>query len=78
MLNKALEDASEVSRREYLMIRAINNQFVERNFEEALADYRLISELYPDAAAPYNNSGRILGSQGRYEEAVRMYERAPR
>jgi len=76
MLTQALEDASEVSRREYLMIRAVNNQFVEGNLEEALADYRLISELYPDAAAPYNNSGRILDGQGRYEEAVRMYERA--
>jgi len=76
MLTQALEDTSEVSRREYLMIRAINNQFVEGNLEEALADYRLISELYPDAAAPYNNSGRILSSQGRDEEAIRMYERA--
>ncbi len=76
MLTQALEDTSEVSRREYLMIRAINNQFVGGNLEEALADYRLISELYPDAAAPYNNSGRILSSQGRDEEAIRMYERA--
>ncbi len=76
MLTKALEDASEVSRREFLMIRAVNRQFVDGNPEQALADYRLISQLYPDAVAPYNNSGRILEAQGRYEEAVAMYERA--
>jgi len=76
MLTQALEDASEVSRREYLMIRAVNRQFVDDDPDEALSDYRLISELYPDAVAPYNNSGRILESQGRYEEAVIMYERA--
>jgi tetratricopeptide (TPR) repeat protein/tRNA A-37 threonylcarbamoyl transferase component Bud32 len=76
MLTQALEDASEVSRREYLLIRAVNRQFVDNDPIEALADYRLISELYPDAVAPYNNSGRILEHLGRDEEAVEMYERA--
>jgi tetratricopeptide (TPR) repeat protein len=36
----------------------------------------MISEFYPDAMEPYNNSGRILQGMGRYEDAVRMYERA--
>jgi len=76
LLAEALEDASDVSRREYLLLRAINRQFVDDDPDAALADYRLISELYPDALQPYNNSGRILQRLGRYEEATRMYERA--
>ena len=35
MLTRALEDASEVSRREYLMIRAVNRQFVDGDLEGA-------------------------------------------
>ncbi len=76
LLAQALVDASDVSRREYLLLRAVNRQFVDDNPEEALADYALVSEFYPDAVAPYNNSGRILQGLGRYEEAVRMYRRA--
>jgi tetratricopeptide (TPR) repeat protein/tRNA A-37 threonylcarbamoyl transferase component Bud32 len=76
LLSEALESASEISRREYLLLRAVHRQFVDQDFEEALADYRMISEFYPDAAEPYNNSGRILYQLGRYEDAVRMYERA--
>ncbi len=76
MLAQALADASDVSRREYLLLRAVNRQFVDKNPEEALADYALVSEFYPDAVAPYNNSGRILQGLGRFEEAVRMYRRA--
>ncbi len=76
MLVQALADASEVSRREFLLLRAVNRQFVDQDFEGALADYRLVSDLYPDNVSPYNNSGRILQSLGRYEEAVRMFDRA--
>jgi len=76
MLAQALADASDVSRREYLLLRAVNRQFVDDDPDEALADYALVSEFYPDAIAPYNNSGRILQDLGRYEEAVRMYRRA--
>jgi tetratricopeptide (TPR) repeat protein/tRNA A-37 threonylcarbamoyl transferase component Bud32 len=76
LLAEALEGASEVSRREYLLLRAIHRQFVDHDLEEALADYRMISDFYPDIMAPYNNSGRILQYLGRYEDAVRMYERA--
>ena len=75
-LVRALADASEVSRREFLLLRAVNRQFVDEDPEGALADYRLVSDLYPDAVAPYNNSGRILQGLGRFEEAVRMYDRA--
>ena len=73
---QALEDASEASRREYLHLRAVHRQFVENDFEAALADYALMSSLYPDAIAPYNNSGRILEQLGRWEEALEMYRRA--
>ncbi len=76
MLVQALTDASEISRREFLHLRAINRQFVDGDLEEALADYQMASEFYPDAVAPYNNSGRILQQLGRHEEAVRMFERA--
>ncbi len=76
MLVQALADASELSRREYLMLRAVNRHFVDGDFEAALADYRLVSELYPDLVQPYNNSGIIYRDLGRYEEAVRMFARA--
>jgi tetratricopeptide (TPR) repeat protein/tRNA A-37 threonylcarbamoyl transferase component Bud32 len=75
-IKQALADASEVSRREYLLLRAVDRQFVENAPQEALADYALVSQLYPDAVAPYNNSGRILQDLGRDEEAVQMYRRA--
>ncbi len=75
-IKQALADASEVSRREYLLLRAVDRQFVDDAPQEALADYALVSQLYPDAVAPYNNSGRILQDLGRNEEAVRMYRRA--
>ncbi len=76
LLVQALADASEVSRREFLHVRAVNRQFVDEDFEGALADYNLFIDLYPDDVVPYNNSGRILQRLGRYEEAVRMFDRA--
>ena len=76
LLVQALSDASEVSRREFLHVRAVNRQFVDEDFEGALADYNLFIDLYPDDVVPYNNSGRILQDLGRYEEAVRMFDRA--
>ena len=76
MLVQALADASEISRREFLLLRAVNRQFVDKDVEGALADYRLVIDLYPDNVSSYNNSGRILQGLGRYEEAVRMFDRA--
>ena len=75
-LAQALHDASEASRREYLHLQAVNRQFVDNDPEAALIDYRLMSQLYPDAVAPYNNSGRILQTLGRFEDAVGMYRKA--
>lgn len=75
-LSQAVEDASEVSQREYLHLRAVHRQFVEEDADAALADYGLMSRLYPDAVAPYNNSGRILQDLGRYDEAARKYRHA--
>ena len=49
---RALADSDEVSKREYLAIRAVNKQFVAGDLPGALEDYRFISDLYPghDAA----------------------------
>jgi tetratricopeptide (TPR) repeat protein len=76
MLMQALADAGEVSQREHLHLRALNRQFVARDLQGALDDYRFISELYPDEVPPYNNSGRIYAELGRLEEAAAMYDRA--
>jgi tetratricopeptide (TPR) repeat protein len=78
MLTRALADAGEVSQREHLHLRALHRQFVAGDLEGALADYRFISELYPDLMVPHNNSGRILAQQGRYQDAAAAYERAYR
>jgi eukaryotic-like serine/threonine-protein kinase len=75
-LARALEDAGEVSPREHLHLRALCKQFVAGDLQGALEDYRFMSELYPDMIQPYNNSGRIFQTLGRFEEAAAMYERA--
>jgi tetratricopeptide (TPR) repeat protein len=75
-LERAFADADEVSRREYLILRAIHSQFVEGNLESALADYQLVIELYPDLVQPINNSARILQALGRDDEAEELYLRA--
>jgi tetratricopeptide (TPR) repeat protein len=76
MLVQALEEEGQVSEREYLHLRALNKQFVTKDLQGALDDYRFISGLYPDLMAPYNNSGRILQQLGRFQEAAAMYERS--
>ena len=75
-LARALVDSDEVSKREHHLIRALNRQLVAGDLQGALADYRFISELYPDMMNPYNNSGRILQALGRTREAAAMYDRA--
>jgi serine/threonine protein kinase/tetratricopeptide (TPR) repeat protein len=75
-LTRALADASEISPREHLHLRALNRQYVTGDLPGALDDYRFVSELYPDMFQPYNNSGRILEKLGRHAEAEAMYERA--
>jgi tetratricopeptide (TPR) repeat protein len=76
LLAEALQEEGKVSEREYLGLRAINKQFVTRDLQGALEDYRFLSDRYPDYMAPYNNSGRILQQLGRFRDAVAMFERA--
>jgi Flp pilus assembly protein TadD len=76
MLNQALADAEDISQKELLLIKAVHREFVEEDFAGALAEYRLITELFPDTMQAYNNSGMILRSLGRVDEAVVMYEKA--
>jgi tetratricopeptide (TPR) repeat protein len=76
MLAEALREEGKVSEREYLHLRALNKQFVTKDLQGALDDYRFISELYPDMFQPYNNSGRILQDLGRFRDAAAMFERA--
>jgi serine/threonine protein kinase/Flp pilus assembly protein TadD len=75
-LKRALADAENLSQRELLLIKAINKTFVEEDLEGALAEYRMIIELFPDNMQAYNNSGMILRSLGRVNEAVTMYTKA--
>ncbi len=75
-LREALIDGEVLPQREYLMIRAVNRQFVDEDPEGALEEYELICELFPDDMPAYNNRGRILMSQGRYDEAAAMFEKA--
>jgi tetratricopeptide (TPR) repeat protein/tRNA A-37 threonylcarbamoyl transferase component Bud32 len=76
MLAQALQEEGKVSEREYLSLRAVNKQFVTKDLQGALDDYRFISELYPDLMPPYNNAGRILQQLGRFRDAAAMFERA--
>jgi tetratricopeptide (TPR) repeat protein len=75
-LQRALADSEYLPRRERLLIRASNLEFVDRDFEGALETYTMLQQLYPDSATPYNNAGMILRQLGRYDEAVEMFERA--
>ena len=76
MLKQALADAEDTTQREQLLIRAVNKEFVEEDPEAALAEYRMVTELFPDTMQAYNNSGMILRSLGRVDEAVVMYEKS--
>jgi len=76
MLKQALADAEDISQKEQLLIKAVNREFVEEDFDGALADYRLITELYPNTMQAYNNSGMLLRTLGRVDEAVAMYEKS--
>jgi len=76
LLVEALAEGTDLPEREYLMIKAVNRQFVDEDPEGALDEYELISEIYPDMMQPYNNAGQILAALGRIDEAVAMYEAA--
>lgn len=76
MLKQALKDAEQVTQQEYLLIKAVNLWYVDGDYEGALNEYEMISDLYPDSMQAYNNPGVILRNLGRYDEAVDMFERA--
>jgi tetratricopeptide (TPR) repeat protein len=76
LLREALAEAEGLPEREYLMIRAVNKQFVDEDLEAALAEYELICELYPDSVPAHNNRGHILLALARSLEAIPMFERA--
>ena len=76
MLRQARADADGLPRQEYLMINAVNLQFVDNDLEGALKEYRMIGELYPDIFTAYNNAGLILRELGRLDESVKMFEKA--
>jgi tetratricopeptide (TPR) repeat protein len=44
--------------------------------EEAIADYRLVLEQYPNMAPVRSDLGAALAAAGRYEEAITEYKRA--
>lgn len=75
-LRQALADGETLPRDEYLMLRAVNRQFVDEDLEGALAEYELVSDIYPNLSVPYNNQGRILTALGRFDEAVKKYQKA--
>ncbi|MEE4271139.1 MAG: protein kinase [Thermoanaerobaculales bacterium] len=75
-LARALADGETLPRDEYLMLRAVNRQFVDEDLEGALDEYQLVSDIYPNLSVPYNNQGRILTALGRYDEAIEKYEKA--
>ncbi len=84
MLRQALKDAQSqgLPQRDQLPLKALHRQFVDGDLEGALAEYRTISQLFPDLMPPFNNAGRVLQALGRYDEAATMFEeaakRAPR
>ncbi len=75
-LERALADSEYLPRRERLLIRASNLEFVDGDLEGALETYRMLQQLYPDSATPFNNAGMILRRLGRYDEAITMYQHA--
>jgi tetratricopeptide (TPR) repeat protein len=75
LLREALGDADGVSKRERLMLQAVNHEFVEGDLGRALSDYDLILDLYPDSAAALNNRGKVLEKLGRFDEAVAEFEK---
>ncbi len=75
-LKQALADAEGLPEKEYLMIKAINQEYVEGDLGGALDTYRMIFEIYPDDSVAYNNSGMIYRRLGRFDEAVAMFEKA--
>ena len=47
-----------------------------RQFQQAIEDYRLFLEKYPDVPSVRSDLGAALAGAGRYEEAIAEYKRA--
>ena len=58
------------------MIKAVNRWYVDKDFNGALEEYRLVRELYPDLWTAYNNPGVILRGLGQFDDAITMFEKA--
>ncbi len=71
-----LAEAQDYPERDLLKLKAVNRQFVDKDPQRALEEYRTLREVYPDHMPAWNNSGRILQSLGRFDEAAAMYEKA--
>jgi Flp pilus assembly protein TadD len=78
MLRRALKlaESQDYPTRDLLKLKAVNRQFVDKDPQRALEEYRTLREIYPDHMPAWNNSGRILQSLGRFDEAAAMYEKA--
>jgi serine/threonine protein kinase/Flp pilus assembly protein TadD len=78
MLRLALKlaEAQDYPPRDLLKIKAVNKQFVDKDLAGALEEYRMVRELFPDFMPAWNNTGRILQSLGRHDEAAAMFEKA--
>ncbi len=78
LLRQGLKDAENQNwpQANILACRALVKQYVEDDLTGALEEYRLMRELSPNAVEAYNNPGAILRSLGKYDEAVRMFEKA--
>ncbi len=53
-----------------------NEQYYERDFEEAIASYDKALEFKPDDHAAWNNRGIALDNLGRREDAIASYDKA--
>jgi tetratricopeptide (TPR) repeat protein len=78
MLRQALRlaEAQDYPPRDLLKLKAVNRQFVDKDYGAALEEYRTLREVYPDFMPAWNNSGRILMTLRRFDEAVVMFEKA--
>lgn len=71
-----LAEAQDYPTRDLLKLKAVYRQFVDKDLPQALEEYRTLREVYPDYWPAWNNSGRILQSLGRFDEAAAMYDKA--
>lgn len=76
LLDRAVENADDLTELESFTIRAFHASAVEGDLERAAGLYRSLLDLYPNRAEPHNNLAQILRYMGRPVEAVHHYRRA--